>query len=74
MRTIWRDRDYDGGELVVGKVFPMDDLKSPRYISTDRHDLFNDGEAFERLKAQQQKSIAKGDLSRQLPEVGFLPC
>jgi hypothetical protein len=73
-RTIWRDRDYDGDQLIPGKIFPRDDLKSPRYVSVDRHDLLNDAEWFARLKDSQKKAVDKGDFSRKAPEVAFLPC
>ena len=74
LRTIWRDRDYDGDEIVASSVFPSDDLKAPRYLSVDRHDLLDESEYLARLTEQRQKGETKGDFRRKVPEVGFLPC
>jgi hypothetical protein len=60
LRAIWWDRDYDQDELVASKVFPSDDLRSPRYISVDRQDMLDETELKERLAGQRMRSEEKG--------------
>jgi hypothetical protein len=74
LRVIWWDRDYDQDELIASKVFPSDDLKSPRYISVDRNDLLSEAELRERLASQRLRSEEKGDYTRKEPRHGLLPC
>lgn len=74
MRSVWRDEDFDDqGLLIAARAFPSEDLKS-RYVSVDRHDLFDDVQAKRRLEDQQLRSIEKSNLSKVTPEVGFLLC
>lgn len=52
-RMVWHPDCYDNGELTSSGAFASRDLNGVRYISVDRHDLFDREFAVERAKLQQ---------------------
>lgn len=72
-RLVWHPDCYDDGKLTSSGAFPSQDLKGDRFVSVDRHDLFNIEIA--RSRAQSQQAKANGtDKIREDAMVADFPC
>lgn len=72
-RMVWHPDCYDQDQLTSSGAFPSQDLKSPRFISVDRNDLFDQNAAVVRAKAQQMKADGQ-KITRTEARIIDLPC
>lgn len=55
-RMVWHPDAFDDGKLTSSAAFPSRDLNGVRFVSVDRHDLFDQVGTLERAALQQERA------------------